>query len=984
MMNNKFSKIGVIITGLMFLTALTSAQSYVWEESFEDYSTGTEAPGNWTDNSGSYDERYNVRTSGDVTGIPAVDGSNFYGTGDATPILENPYRYNDFGGDSFGDYPYRINFSFYEDQEFSSGGGVYFYNSNDKPLFGVFSNNPEHHAIDGNSYVNYGTGTYEEWQNISLEVVSTNQYTVYENGTEQGTYDFNNTGSIDKVAVCHKSSTNSKACNTLSTSDGDSYWRFGVDDFTIESQIAEFTNVTFYDFKPVDGSTEYVNGDQTFEVTVEANSTDYNDIDIEGIFDGVINQTFNHPADGTNQTYSFTIKDFNKSGTFNYRFSAISDSPNGDFIKSTQSRDLNVISDNIEFTLNNPNDNEKFYKPLTQDKTLNYNVDVSTGNNESWFYSLNVTLPNGNTVVPVSGSQPSSFSFNIDTDQTYSQTGQYSWLVYGEGQDSGETVTSATRTFNINNESATINFISPKEILSFGDLLNDPIDNSNTLDNYTGGDDSSTADEPNYISNPSQGYSDPSIGMESNAVLFNIKYEDSQNTWTKELYLTDQNKNFVEWRSSVHVFNLDSGCYNYPDDDLKTGLKVIHDDWSYQSLKEQRIDASGDQNVNADSNITFNRLNSTHINISSEFNNNRIEEYSQGDRLRLKWRFDSEGSEGGICDNYYYYLTDWNSTLSSNISTSSGTYFEEIPYEVEVTANFENSDSGFVEFYHDGNLIHDKGFFGDGATSIIKHNESFNDSQYNKDAQVKVLGSDGALVESSEVRLVSVLQEPEFYIQKPENNSTIEVDNLNDKTGNYKTTFEGIINVGEAGKGVLQLEYPNGTVVNLTSSTYTRSDAGDNKTLLKVKEIKNITLEEVIGKSIIESENYTFSIKYFGDDSLQNFESNLSIYKYVDQDLNAAEKILDMIIVFFKGVDEYLQNNLGDAGKIFVAIIGSTALASLAYILVEIEQVAVTVFGSSIVGFTIAEYVPKSITFIMVVLLAVLLAGNVRSRISGG
>lgn len=134
---------------------------------------------------------------------------------------------------------------------------------------------------------------------------------------------------------------------------------------------------TFSNFSPADNSTVYTGNDQDISVDVTADNQG-NQIDIEAIYNGSIDQVFTHPGDGSTQSYTFTVNPSTE-GTPDYRFSAITSSPGGTFINDTESRNLFVTDypATANFTNFSPPDGSN----ITEGESETISIDISVDNN---------------------------------------------------------------------------------------------------------------------------------------------------------------------------------------------------------------------------------------------------------------------------------------------------------------------------------------------------------------------------------------------------------------------------------------------------------------------------------------------------------------------------------------------------------------------------------------------------------------------------
>lgn len=137
-------------------------------------------------------------------------------------------------------------------------------------------------------------------------------------------------------------------------------------------------NITFANFEPADQST-YTEGD-TINFSVDVTSDYGQQHDIEGIYDGQIEEVCTHPGDGSTVTCEYSVTE-NTPGTYNYRFSAITSSPSGTFLNDTENRELTVEQYPVTATFTNfqPADNQTF----EFGEQINISVDVKADAQQS-------------------------------------------------------------------------------------------------------------------------------------------------------------------------------------------------------------------------------------------------------------------------------------------------------------------------------------------------------------------------------------------------------------------------------------------------------------------------------------------------------------------------------------------------------------------------------------------------------------------------
>jgi len=106
------------------------------------------------------------------------------------------------------------------------------------------------------------------------------------------------------------------------------------------------TTVNFDNFQPADGQTFGFNEEINISADVTVDALD--PVDVEGIADGTIQQVFNHPADGSTQSYEFNVSYDQNRTDVDYRFNVITSSPDGDSLGDTNVRFFDVVGYNNE------------------------------------------------------------------------------------------------------------------------------------------------------------------------------------------------------------------------------------------------------------------------------------------------------------------------------------------------------------------------------------------------------------------------------------------------------------------------------------------------------------------------------------------------------------------------------------------------------------------------------------------------------------
>ena len=746
--------------------------------------------------------------------------------------------------------------------------------------------------------------------------------------------------------------------NEASASQADRFW----DEIKILEETSS-TNVTFSNYQPADGSTAQINSQETFTIDVSVNSTQYQTVDVEGIFDGSIETVENITADGTTQTVSFT-KTFSNTGSFDYNFNVISDSPSGTPLDQSDIRTINVQTDSPEFTLNEPADNTDFYR-LTTPYDAFFNWSATASQDEDTSFDLIIERPDSSTTNPVSTTQPAGQSFTDEsTYDVGTQTGTYTWYIEATGVDSGETFTSTQRTFTMNQETATVNLIEP-QATRLGTYTLDVKSSSAT--NFIGQDSSISTSfgfksgVDNDLSN-NQLFNDYS-GRVSNNQSGVSEFETMEIFYDDNLNLTEQN----------HFINI---LYNLEDTGDDADSELILQGPGYDRNNNGLASWSIGSNSDGWANISITE-NANNYEFNYTGNVQTVAKSSLDNGITIG--FESSTNAGAVTGiNQEIYAIEHN-IESDNNQEGSKAYVTDLPFNVDITANTENDQVVNAEFKTDGTTFSTEGVVGDGTTQNFKKTQTFADTVYNLSASVEVLGSDGQTTIGSQSVTVDVVQPPEFNLIKPKNDVLVNIDDA--EKGEDFTQFEGEVTVGESGTGTIRLKPPNGTYSDIITRDFTRSDVGNTFTVKGEELVDNIQLSLDSQQLKNLSEEYEWSMAFNGSDSDQRFTHTESNFYRYGEDI---ETFIDKVVGWFQDKNEQFKDALGEAGQFFVATIIILILAGITELWFSNEIISISTMVLFALGFSFADgYYPIAVFWILAAVVGIA-AAYFGSRSLGG
>lgn len=719
-----------------------------------------------------------------------------------------------------------------------------------------------------------------------------------------------------------------------------------------ESLDQPTTTVNFSNFQPADGSTYDIDDQINISVDVRIDR-DGNTTDVEGIYNGNIEKVFTHPGDNSTQTYEFSI-DPNNTGSFNYRFSAITDSPNGTFLKDTETRTLNVQSDPVTFNLNEPTNGEKIVK-ASPNYTTDFEFNLTGSENEDADFKMITQSPSGNQITQVDSVIGANVTLSYDTPfEIGNETGVYNWWVEATGQQSGEVSTSANYSFRIKPENFNLSVIDPS-------TTTDQLENFDSLDFTTASD------------------SDPWIGQSDSEWDVDWSTDVLTDQVSKTGRTSGLSKSIVNNRLKLEATGqqISSGADNLVAIWKYNNTLKLEDDTHWFNASVPSVSQGFAMSWNATQFLEDGRTGDYNVKFEYQSGSNSYDiiyddgsntytlstNYDKGDNI--EWGI-GVGVNGLVTHNVEIDSVDTDAKEITATGVNRSAYVDNIPYKAELSLETENDKNGSIEFIHNGKLLKTTEVKGDSVTRTYTHNETFSNTLYGKYSRLAVKGSEDQFLGESSLLNVTVVQSPEFNLSIPKDGKEIELEedriDEDNREASDNTRYTGYVEVGEAGTGIIKLRRPNKSYNDIITRDFNRSDVGSIWEITGSKLIDNIQLNENFDEGILESDNYTWSMAFEGDDSEQRFDLNSNNYTYVSE----KDTIVGSIIGYFSNLNDRIKREAGSTGQFFIATILILLLTGVFYEFIESEIIAISTMVLGAFGFSIADgYYPIGVFWIL-------------------